>query len=111
MDSDEDIGRRLIAVRERLKRSQTDFADDLRIAKNTLNAYENAKRPLTMETAKRIRDRFGISLDWLLFGDIGQPSHELATELGPAPPIKDDAKTANTAAKKRVVKGRQRRAS
>lgn len=92
MDSDENIGRRLIAMRERLGKSQVEIAEKLNIGKNTLNGYENAKRRLTMETATRIRDRFGISVDWLLFGDIGQPSHDVALELGPKPPIKADDK-------------------
>ena len=95
MDSDENIGRRLIAVREQTSKegmSQVEFARALNIGKNTLNGYENAKRRLTMETACRIRDRFGISLDWLLFGDVGQPSHDIAVKLGPLPSIKADKK-------------------
>lgn len=101
MDTDHDVARRLVAVREHLNRSQTNFADELHIAKNTLNGYEQAKRTLTLETARRIRDRFGVSVDWLLFGDIGQPSHDLAVELGPKPAIKEDAKKAKPAPKRR----------
>lgn len=102
MDSDENIARRLIAAREKLGKTQVDFAGKLNIAKNTLNGYEKAERRLTIETAIRIRDRFGISVDWLLFGDVGQPSHEMALELGPKPQIKADAKKA-----KPVGKGRK----
>jgi transcriptional regulator with XRE-family HTH domain len=90
MDSDEAIGRRLIALRERHERSQVEFARELHIAKNTLNGYERGKRPLTLETAKRIRSRWGISLDWLIRGDVGQPGHELALTLGPRPKISED---------------------
>lgn len=92
MDSDADIGRRLVALRERHEYSQVKFAEELNIAKNTLNGYERGARPLTLETAKRIRARWGISLDWLLNGDIGQPGHELALTLGPRPKILDDEK-------------------
>lgn len=101
MDSDVDIARRLIAVREHFGLSQAAFADKLHIAKNTLNGYEKAKRQLTIETASRIRDRYGVSVDWLLFGDIGQPSHDLAVRLGPKPQIEADAKRAAQAGKRR----------
>ncbi len=92
MDGDQDVARRLIAVRERQKMSQVEFAEKLHIAKNTLNGFERGKRSLTLETAKRIRKRFGISVDWLLFGDIGQPSHAIAVELGPVPDVTLDEK-------------------
>lgn len=103
MDDDQDIARRLVAVREHFKRNQTDFAEDLNLAKNTLNGYETGKRSLTIETARRIRDRYGVSVDWLLFGDIGQPSHDLAIKLGPKPKIEADAKKAKQSGKKRKV--------
>lgn len=97
MDTDRDVARRLIAVREHFKCSQVDFANSLHIAKNTLNGFEMAKRPLTIETAKRIRKRFGVSVDWLLFGDVGQPSHDLVLELGPAPTVqKENAPAASS---------------
>lgn len=93
---DEEVGRRLIALREHHKRSQTDFAATLSIAKNTLNGYERGERPLTIVTAKRIRERWGASVDWLLYGDIGQPGHDLALMLGPKPDISSDIKSAKS---------------
>jgi DNA-binding XRE family transcriptional regulator len=103
MDTDDDIARRLIAVREHFSLSQVDFAGKLHIAKNTLNGFEKAKRPLTIETAKRIRDRFGISTDWLLYGDVGQPSHDLAVSLGPVPDVKKDVEKTKQGKKRRRV--------
>lgn len=102
MNTDHDIARRLVAVREHFKRKQIDFAADLNIAKNTLNGYESGERPLSLETAKRIRDRFGVSTDWLLYGDVGQPSHDLVIQLGPKPLIKEDRKKP-----KKVVRRRE----
>lgn len=101
MDTDQDVARRLIAVREHFKLTQVAFAEKLHIAKNTLNGFEKAKRPLTLETAKRIRQRFGISSDWLLYGDVGQPSHGLVLELGPVPNVAQDVKPAKAPKKKR----------
>jgi transcriptional regulator with XRE-family HTH domain len=105
MDTDLDVARRLIAVREHFALSQVAFADRLHIAKNTLNGFENGKRPLTLETAKRIRQRFGVSVDWLLFGDIGQPSHDLVIQLGPAPAVRKEAAVhAAVATRKKVAR-------
>lgn len=92
MGADEDIGRRLIAVREHFEKKQSEFADILSVAKNTLSEYESGKRPLSLETARRIHARYNISLDWLLFGAIGQPRQELAEKWGPAPVIFADHK-------------------
>lgn len=101
MDDDTDIARRLIAVREHLKLNQVQFAQKLHMAKNTLNGYETGARPLTLEAAKRIHERFGISVDWLLFGRIGQPRQDMAEELGPNPAIEADVEKSAPAAKRR----------
>jgi transcriptional regulator with XRE-family HTH domain len=88
MDTDIEVSNRLAALREKLQMDQASFAKSLGIEKNTYNAYERGKRPLTIETAKRIRKRYGISVDWLLFGDIGQPNHQflLSIEQPEEPP-------------------------
>lgn len=85
MDTDLEISNRLAALREKLGLDQVDFAEALGIEKNTYNAYERGKRPLSIETAKKIRRRYGISVDWLLFGDIGQPNHEFLLSIQSVP--------------------------
>lgn len=85
MDTDLEVSNRLAALREKLGLDQASFAKSLGIEKNTYNAYERGKRPLTIETAKKIRRRYGISVDWLLFGDIGQPNHQFLMTIEPAP--------------------------
>lgn len=87
MDTDMEVANRLVALREKLDMDQTTFAKSLGIEKNTYNAYERGKRPLTIETAKKIRRRYGISVDWLLFGDIGQPNHQFLLSIEPPAPI------------------------
>lgn len=86
MDSNLEVANRLVALREKLNLDQVDFAKSLGIEKNTYNAYERGKRSLSIETAKKIRRKYGISVDWLLFGDIGQPNHEFLLNLQPAEP-------------------------
>jgi transcriptional regulator with XRE-family HTH domain len=85
-DSDQDIALRLIALRKRLGYAkQSDFAKEIGLEKSSYNPFETGDRPLTLNAARRIRRRFGISADWLLFGDLGQPSQNIAIELGPTP--------------------------
>jgi DNA-binding XRE family transcriptional regulator len=92
MDTDFEIANRLIALREKLDLDQVKFAKSLGIEKNTYNAYERGKRQLTMETAKKIRKKYGISVDWLLFGDIGQPNYQFLLQIAPAvEPVKKPA--------------------
>lgn len=83
MDTDLEVANRLAALREKLGLTQVDFAEALGIEKNTYNAYERGKRPLSVETAKKIRRRYGISTDWLLYGDIGQPNHQFLLTIEP----------------------------
>jgi transcriptional regulator with XRE-family HTH domain len=87
MDTDLEIANRLISLRETLKLDQGEFAKTLGIEKNTYNAYERGKRPLTIETAKKIRRRHGISVDWLLFGDVGQPNEMFIRRIQPEPDV------------------------
>lgn len=87
MDTDLEISNRLAALREKLGLDQVAFAKSLGIEKNTYNAYERGKRPLTIETAKKIRRRYGISVDWLLFGDVGQPNHEFLLGIQQTPEV------------------------
>lgn len=73
------VARRLIAVREKLGfADQSAYARELNLTKSTYNAFETGKRPLSIRAAKQIRHRFGISVDYLLFGDIGQPNEMIA---------------------------------
>lgn len=100
MDTDLEIANRLAALREKLGLDQAAFAKALGIEKNTYNAYERGKRSLSIETAKKIRRRYGISVDWLLFGDIGQPNHEFLLNIQPVVevPRKEPARRKRTAA-------------
>jgi len=84
-DSDEAVGKRIIALRVRANLQQQQLAKQIHITKSTLNAYENGKRALTTESAKRLRRRFGVTVDWLFFGDMQVTGHNLMLEIGPEP--------------------------
>jgi transcriptional regulator with XRE-family HTH domain len=83
MDPPEIVAARLKALRGELGfKTQTAFADKLGIDKSTYNLYETAKRPLTFETACLIRREFGISIDWLFFGDLQQGAIRIMAKIG-----------------------------
>lgn len=92
MDRPQIIAARLKALRLELGyKSQTAFAAKLGIDKSTYNPYEKGTRPLTFETACLIRREFGISIDWLFFGDLHQSAVQTMAKIGrgtEAPPTK-----------------------
>ena len=93
MDRNDIIAARLIALRKELGEregivggySQTEFADKIDLTKSTYNPFETGKRPLTFETACKIRRRFGIPVDYLFFGDMPQIDSEVLFKIGPEP--------------------------
>lgn len=90
MDAPEIIGNRLKALRKELGfKTQVEFAERLGIDKSTYNPFETGTRPLTFETACLIRREFGISIDWLFFGDLQQSAIQTMARIGrgaaPAP--------------------------
>jgi len=98
MDPPHLVSARLKALRQELGfKSQAAFAERLGIDKSTYNPFETGARPLTFETACLIRREFGISIDWLFFGDLQQGAIQTMAKIGRgtgAPPPKV-RKTAN----------------
>jgi DNA-binding XRE family transcriptional regulator len=86
IDPPEVISARLIALRKACDGlNQTQFAESIGIAKNTLNGYETGKKPLTFETACLIRRRWGVPTDWLFWGDMGHEASALIRKIGRVP--------------------------
>ncbi len=83
MDPPHIVSGRLRALRIELGfKSQSAFAEKLGIDKSTYNPYETGARPLTFETACLIRRHFGISIDWLFFGDLQQSAIQTMAKIG-----------------------------
>jgi transcriptional regulator with XRE-family HTH domain len=77
--SNEDIARRLIALREALGLNQSAFAALVGITQPAMNNYESALRRPQLDVAQSIVARTGITLDWLYLGNrSGLPAHLLA---------------------------------
>lgn len=86
MDAPEIVAGRLRALQKELGfKTQTAFAEALGIDKSTYSLYVNGHRPLTFETALLIRKQWGISLDWMFFGDLGMAPQSLMLKVGRYP--------------------------
>ena len=64
-----EIAKRLIQTRLALGYEQTAFAEQAGVHQPVYNGFERGKRGISIATALKIRDRFGIPLDWIFCGD------------------------------------------
>ncbi|WP_339113281.1 helix-turn-helix transcriptional regulator [Thioclava sp. GXIMD2076] len=80
-DSAEAIGARLRRVREILGLSQAEFAEKAGMTKQTLNGFETGRRELTRNAAKSLRKTYGLSFEFMYFGNKADLPHRIATEL------------------------------
>lgn len=69
LESREAIAERLATYRLSMGLNKTDFARRLSISEQSYGSFENATRDLTLSAAKKLRARFGLSLDFLYFGN------------------------------------------
>lgn len=76
------VGNRLEVTRIALGRKQADLARILLISPQRWNNYERGAKPLDIEIAIRICDKFGVTLDWLYRGDLSTLRFELAQRIG-----------------------------
>ena len=71
------IGRRLVKTREALRLSQAEFCRQIGVERNLYNPFEKGRRRITIDVAMKIRDRYGVTLDWIYAGD----PHALPSDL------------------------------
>lgn len=65
----EDVGRRLGRSRRALGLDQEEFAGGAGLTQPRYNPYETGKRPLTLNAAMLLCERYQLTLDWLFRGD------------------------------------------
>src|SRR4051812_39905584 len=73
---------------------QQTFAQTVGIARNTYNEYETARRPLSLESARRLQRQYGLPVEWLYDGVPNRLPHGFvmkldalgAFDLPPVPP-------------------------
>lgn len=80
-DSREAVAARLKRVREILGLSKREFAEGAGMSEQAYNPFENARRDLSLNAAKQIRRRYGVSLEFMYFGNTADLPHRIAKEL------------------------------
>lgn len=80
-DSPEAVAARLKRVREILGLQKKEFAETAGLTMQTYGPFENAKRDLSLQAAKRIRKAYGISLEFMYFGIKEDLPHRIARDL------------------------------
>ena len=80
-----DISFRLRRVRMALGFSQVDFAKSIEISKQTYAHYESGDTCIPPIRARRLREIYGISLDFLYVGSLDTLPHKIAIALSSSP--------------------------
>jgi len=69
-DNNKEIARRLVLLRKSLGiASQAEFCRKIGVAPNRWNQYESGERRITLDVVGKLRQRFGVTADWIYFGD------------------------------------------
>lgn len=72
---------RLRQARMAINPNQSEFARRAHLSQNRYNQYETAQRPLTLDAALKLRDTYGLTLDYLFRGDTALVPHGLMERL------------------------------
>ncbi len=80
-DSREAISARLVRVREILGMKKKDFAAGAGMSEQHYGQIENMTRDLSIGAAKSLRNAYGLSFEFLFFGDADALPHKIAKEL------------------------------
>lgn len=79
---------RLEALRKELNiPTQEKFANEIGLDKSTYSLMKKGERNLSFETACRIKDKWGISLDWLFYGEFQKSADQIMTRIGRGPAV------------------------
>lgn len=80
-DSREAVGARLKKVREILSMAKKEFAEKAGISEQVYGPFENAKRDLSLQSAKKLRKAYSLPLDFLYFGKTDDLPTRISREL------------------------------
>lgn len=102
--SPEAVARRLEAIRRCLSAeagkeiTKREFATRAGLTEQTYSGYTSCSRPLSLESARRLRMTYGLPLDFLFYGVTRDLPMRYAAAIpqgedGPTPPLRKPAKT------------------
>lgn len=77
----EQIARRLTQLLEALKINAAELCRQTGLSTNRWSQYETAERRITLDAALILCDRYGITLDWIYFGDISGMPQRLISKM------------------------------
>lgn len=80
-DKPEAVGARLQRVREILNLTKREFAERADIAEQVYGPFENGKRSLTLQAAKKLRKTYGLPLEFIYFGKIDDLPTRISRDL------------------------------
>jgi len=80
-DTREAVAARLKRARIILGLSKKEFAERAGLTEQTYGPFENAKRDLSLQSAKQLRKAYGLSLEFLYFGKIDDLPTRISREL------------------------------
>lgn len=80
-DNIEAVAARLRRVREILGLSKKDFAEGAGLTEQSYGPFENARRELSLNSAKKLRKRYGLPLEFMYFGKIEDLPTRISKEL------------------------------
>jgi len=64
------VGERLKKVRQEQKISQNEFSEMLNVSRSTYLLVEKGEREINFKMLEALKNEFGVSSDWLLFGEV-----------------------------------------
>ena len=75
------VGERLKKIRQERKISQNDFAEMLNVSRSTYLLVEKGEREINFKMIESLNKQFGVSSDWLLFGESKNTSNNIEEEF------------------------------
>lgn len=86
MDPPHVIAGRLEALRKEMQFSTAEkFAEAIGLDKSTYSLIKNGHRNLSFETACLMKSKWGISIDWLFYGDVQTNAAQIMAKIGRGP--------------------------
>ena len=64
-----DIAARLITLRTVVEKNAADLCRTTKFSANRWSQYETGERPITLAAAIVLKEKYGVSLDWIYFGE------------------------------------------
>lgn len=79
--SQKDIAKRLLVLRAWAGLQQQELCSEIGVKPNNYSPFEKGKRRITIDIARKIVDKYGVTLDWIYDGDPRGMTGQMQAEL------------------------------